>query len=254
MVMVQNNSSEFPIIRSELFNRIPGLMFGMSTRIGGTSQGSFGMNTSFNVGDREENVHENRSRFFSALGISPDRIVVPRQIHGSAVRIVNEPGTIAQCDGLITAERGLFLSVSVADCLPIILVDRKSRTLAVLHGGWRGTCSGVVSVALGMMRKELYVDPANLSCYIGPGARSCCYEVGEEVACQFDERFVIQLVDRKYLLDLPGHNRDVLIREGVPEKFIEVSEKCTICSPELLHSYRRDGARSGRMMAIAGFL
>jgi len=253
-MMVQTDPSGLSIIRSELLSGIPKLIFGMSTRTGGVSPGLLGMNTSFNVGDREENVRENRFRFISALGISTDRIVIPRQVHSNTIRIVTEPGTIDHCDGLITAVSGLFLSVSVADCLPIILVDSKSGTLAVVHAGWRGSCSGVVSAAIGMMRKEFHVDPADLYCYIGPGARSCCYEVGEDVARRFDEPFVLPKVDGKYLLDLPEYNEGMLVREGVQEKFIEVSEKCTICSPEMLHSYRRDGARSGRMMAIAGFL
>ncbi|HUL43729.1 MAG TPA: peptidoglycan editing factor PgeF [Bacteroidota bacterium] len=220
--------------------------------MGGVSSGSLGMNTSFNVGDSESHVRGNRSRFFAALGITPDRIVFPRQVHGKIVRLVDEPGTIDHCDGLITRVKGLYLSVSVADCFPIIIFDRKTESLAALHAGWRGSCAGVIPSALEMLENACNVDPADLLCFIGPGARSCCYEVGEDVAQRFGSDFVNRASDGTCRLDLASYNRSLLLGRGVRKESIEVSENCTICTPELLHSFRRDGANSGRMMAIAG--
>ena len=93
-------------------------------------------------------------------------------------------------------------------------------------------------------------EPSNFVCYIGPAARSCCYEVGEEVAQSFPAEYVIRSDFPKPHLDLQKMNKDILLQHGVQETNIEVADECTICSPELLHSYRRDGKRSGRMMAV----
>lgn len=230
----------------------PDLRAAVSTVAGGVSPGRFGMNLSYQVGDDPANVSRNRELFLGLLGIIPSQLAVPRQVHGSEVRIAEHPGEYDACDGLITNRRGVYLAISVADCLPIFLSSAGTGSVGLVHAGWRGCRLGVVSRAIGMLVAVYGVNPADLTAFIGPGAGACCYEVGEEVALEFGEEFITRTPGQKPHLDLQAHQKAAIMSAGIPEKSIEVLPLCTICRPELFHSYRRDGQRSGRMMAICG--
>nr|MBP9212533.1 laccase domain-containing protein [Bacteroidota bacterium] len=136
------------IVRSELFSRFPGLVFGMSTVEGGVSPGTFGMNLSFNVQDVPSNVHENRRLFFSALGLTPDQAAFTRQQHTSDILTVTIPGQYDTCDALVSDRPGVFLAISIADCTPVMLFDPVRRAAAGGHAGWRGTAAGIVEKSI----------------------------------------------------------------------------------------------------------
>src|SRR5262245_32963129 len=95
-------SSDVVVVRSKLFSKYSNIIFGMSTRLGGVSPQPLGMNLSFSVGDDPKNVEENRSRFFSKLGIASERLALPKQIHSGVIKEVNEPGIYPDCDALMT--------------------------------------------------------------------------------------------------------------------------------------------------------
>ena len=240
------------IIRSTILSRCSELRFGMSTRNGGVSREPFGMNTSFSVGDDHESIVVNRQRIFDQLNIAPEEVAIPRQEHTSTIRRVDFPGSYKSCDALITDRRRLFLHISFADCLPIFLFDPEKRCVGAIHAGWRGSKGLILDKTLDALKSEFGSIPASIVAFIGPGAGVCCYEVGEEVASEFPEQFVVRNATAKPRLDLKMFNRDILLRAGVKERNIEVSPFCTICSPKVFHSYRRDGDQSGRMMALIG--
>ncbi len=240
------------IIRSEVFSRYPEIIFGMSTRQGGISAGKLDLNMSFNVDDTRANVEENRRRFFNALQIPESSVAFPVQCHSNKVLVARKTGRYEACDGLITLQRNVFLAVSVADCVPIFLFDRNTKAIAGVHAGWRGTCSHIVNNAVRLMKKEFAVNATDLVAFIGPSAGKCCYEVGGEVASQFEPKFVEEGKNHKFKLDLKSANYSQLLSEGVPAENIEVHSACTICSSERFHSYRRDGKESGRMLGIIG--
>jgi hypothetical protein len=209
------------------------------------------MNLSLNVGDDPRNVHSNRELFFGTLGIRAEELAIPGQVHSDTVRRVDVPGVYPETDALVTDVRRLFLCVTVADCVPILLFDPVRRVVAAIHAGWRGTAGTIAARAVRLMMDDFGVDPANLLGFIGPSADTCCYEVGPDVASRFPERFVS---DREGSLrvDLKSANLSQLIDLGVPPENIETSSLCTISEETLLHSYRRDGVASGRMMAVIG--
>jgi purine-nucleoside/S-methyl-5'-thioadenosine phosphorylase / adenosine deaminase len=223
----------------------------LSTRKGGVSPEPFGMNTSFKVGDDPEYVQLNRKRYLEALQLVESQLAIPSQVHGNTVQVAGEPGRYEACDGLLTRRPGLFLSVSVADCLPIFLFDPVREHVGLVHAGWKGTRLGILSHALRLLSAES-TKPEEIIAWIGPGAGVCCYEVGEEVAREFEAAHVERVKGRRPHLDLKSANRAQLLAAGVREENIEISTLCTICNPDLLHSYRRDGTRSGRMTGIAG--
>jgi polyphenol oxidase len=224
----------------------------MSTRHGGVSGNHFGLNLSTNVGDQPEHVRENRSRFFSALNIGMEQLAFPLQHHTANVRIVDHPGTYEYCDALISTMPNLFLAISIADCVPIAIYDPVTKTVAAIHAGWRGTAGIIVKKAIAKLLVQCEAKPANLRVFIGPAAGKCCYEVGAEVASQFSETVVEPGENGKFMLDVKEANRIQLLQCGVPEDQIEISPYCTISTPELFHSFRRDQAESGRMMAVIG--
>jgi YfiH family protein len=183
---------------------------------------------------------------------------------------------------LVTDTPGLILAVQTADCLPIILVDKKRRAVGVFHAGWRGTVKRIVEKGVGEMRKHFGSDSRNLVAAIGPGVQGCCYEVGEEVRTKFEMQFayaeslfrevkesdpvrekypMLFLTARapghselpvKLFLDLVEANRRQLLDAGVPAKNIDTAAPCTACHTELLFSFRAEKGVTGRMMGAAG--
>jgi YfiH family protein len=238
------------IIDSALLKRYDGIRFGMSTRRGGISPEPLGMNLSFRVGDDPANVAENRRRLFTALGMDLSRIAVPFQCHSDLIKVVSKPGEYESCDALVTEALDLPLAVSVADCMAIVIYDPVQRVMAIAHAGWRGTAKTIVTKALALMKENYSVSAKEVVAYLSPSAGQCCYEVGPEVAEKFENEYVVERDQRLYL-DLRKANTDQLLAAGLLKGNIEISQRCTVCNPELFHSFRRDGQRAGRMMAVA---
>jgi YfiH family protein len=222
----------------------------MSTRRGGVSATPLDMNLSYRVNDNPANVLENRRRFFTALGLDPARAAIPLQCHSDRIEVVSTPGEYQNCDALITNTVNLPLVVTVADCAAIVLFDRVRHVLGVVHAGWRGTAKTIVALTLSRMREKFSASVKDVVAYISPSAGQCCYEVGPEVAAEFDHEYVQQRGDRLFI-DLKQANVHQLLAGGVVKGNIEVAPQCTICNAQLFHSFRRDGERSGRMMAVA---
>jgi len=161
-------------------------------------------------------------------------------------------------DAIATQLPGLALGVQVADCLPVLLADPVTQSVAAIHSGWRGTLSGVAVKAVEAMQAEFRCDPANLLAAVGPGIRNCCFEVGSEVAARFEKEFgnsraqpIIGQPD-KFLLDLAGALDIQFRRAGMkPENCFDLS-LCTRCNANEFFSYRGEGSGTGRMMAVIG--
>jgi len=243
---------QIPLIRSTLFGKFPELSFAMSTRNGGVSPEPLGMNLSFNVGDEQENVRRNRSIFFGAVGIGPERVVYSGQIHSDIVQEAEGPGKLESCDALTTNRRDLYLAISVADCIPIFLYDPVAKCVAAVHSGWRGTEQAIVAKAIREMSARYGTNARDLVALIGPGASVCCYEVGEDVAKRFPPEIVDRSNGTQPRLDLKRRNGDLLIDMGVKASNIETSADCTIVGKDRYHSFRRDGNMSGRMLGVIG--
>lgn len=239
------------IISSDLLHSTGVVISGISTRRGGVSPEPFGMNLSFNVGDAKDNVRRNRGLFAQALGITADHLAVPTQQHSNVVRRANTGGSYPACDGLVTDTPGVYLCLTVADCVPIFIVDSSRRAIAAIHAGWRGTSAGIAERAVSMLVEEFRCRPDRMAAYLGPCAGKCCYVVGEDVAGRFSREFLV--VDGgRIFVDLKAANVSQLVASGVPQSMIDVSSYCTIHEADLFHSYRRDGASSGRMMGAIG--
>jgi YfiH family protein len=227
--------------------RLGGATAAFSTRLGGVSEGPF---TSLNLGiltdDDEESVVENRKLLAGALGLSPRRVVIGRQVHGAELAVhavpqdpapFPEPGAeIPEVDGHVTAEPGLAPLVFVADCLPVALSGPGG--IAMLHCGWRGLEAGIIA------RGATAVKATEAA--IGPGIGRCCYEVGDEVLAAF-AGFGDGIAAGR-MLDLVEIARRQLSAAGVER--IESADLCTSCEEELFFSHRRDSGRTGRQVGL----
>jgi YfiH family protein len=173
-------------------------------------------------------------------------------VHGGVVAYVNEGLTIPGVDGLITDKPNLFLTIVVADCLPIFLWDNHSRAIALLHAGWRGTTAQIAQNGVNQLIERFGIESKNITAILGPCICQRCYEVGPEVALNFDMAVLHKGSDDRSHLDLRYANFIQLVEAGVSEDSIYVDERCTCCNEEMFFSYRRDGENTGRMVAAIG--
>ncbi len=239
------------IIYSRLLQKFPEIIFGFSTKAGGVSDEPYGMNLSVSVGDDPENVKHNRKLFFDTLGIREEEVTFQKQTHSTIVNYSENPGHYSISDAIYTDKENNFLAVSVADCIPVFLYDPINKIVAGIHSGWKGTSGKILTKTILELQKRTGSDTTELIAYIGPGISQESYEVGDEVADFFDEDVKIKRGD-KYFIDLKKDNYNQLLKLGVSKDNIEISEHCSFKETELLHSYRRDGSISGRMLGIIG--
>jgi purine-nucleoside/S-methyl-5'-thioadenosine phosphorylase / adenosine deaminase len=276
---VEHHSGGLRILQVPAFAKIPWLIHGFSTGDGGVSalQEEKVLNLGFTAWDSRKNVLENRRRLQSAMNAKELALVTLKQFHSDlVVRFDANPAEPQHADAAITNHSGLLLAVQTADCIPILLVDPKKRAVAAIHAGWRGTLRRIAAKAVGHMRMDFGSKPEDLLAAIGPAIGGCCYEVGTEVAAEFlsqfadapdffdefrtgDEPNPIQWLNqmppghqpppKNVLLDLRKANHSQLRALGLHENNIFVSNLCTADRPDLLFSYRKQGANSGRQMA-----
>jgi YfiH family protein len=173
------------------------------------------------------------------------------QVHGA--RVVRAGGEnrwreCDSCDALFSDATSTALGIKVADCLPITMVDPIHSVIANVHSGWRGAVQQIAAATLDMVASQTRFDAAQARAWLGPAIRVCCFEVGEEVATQFDERFVDRTRGAKPHLDLAAFSKDILQSRGVAD--VIDTGLCTRCDGSIFHSFRRDGKGGGRNLAI----
>jgi YfiH family protein len=191
-------------------------------------------------------------RFADSLGYPELPIVRATQVHGSRVVVVSEAPAArevdaGECDALVTALPGVGLAVQTADCVPVLLVA--DQAVGAVHAGWRGASTDVAGTAVEAFL-ALVSNRSAARAWIGPAIRECCYEVGPEVATRFPDRFRRPSIRDRFLLDLPGVIRSQLEAAGIPSGNITADPSCTRCAGSRFASYRRDGERAGRMIAL----
>lgn len=229
---------------------LPGARALFTTRRGGVSEGPYeSLNLGALSGDDPGRVAENRERLAARVGIPRERFAQGLQVHGADVRVLRgaapDPAArLEPADGQATDAAGVAAVVLVADCLPIALAA--PGAVAMVHGGWRGLAGGIVAEGVRALR-ELGAD-GEIVAAIGPGARGCCYEVGEEVHAAFAHHGPEVRDGRR--LDLGRVARRELDAAGVST--VHDTGLCTLCSERsLFFSHRRDGGLTGRQAGVA---
>lgn len=258
---------KIPLLQFQMFCDLPWIAHCFTTKAGGVSRGIYeSLNLSFTRGDDKDAVIENYRRVAEAMKTTAEHIVTSDQTHTTNVRLVTKedagkgvtvPRDYTDIDGLITNEPGLLLATFYADCVPLYFIDPKHRAIGLSHSGWRGTVARMGEVTIREMMRAFDTDPKDLLCAIGPSICRECYEVSEDVACEFmrafpthEEEILLPKGNGKYQLDLWNANRQVLMDAGVQAEHIALTNICTCCNSDRLFSHRATKGRRGNLGAF----
>jgi len=196
-------------------------------------------------------------RISEIVSIGKERIYMPIQKHTDRVLPLDsfEPKI---SDAVITDKKGVLIGVQGADCVPIVLYDRRTAATGVVHAGWRGTSAGILRKTIRAMGERFASSPSDLLIAIGPAIRWCCYGVGPEVVGAIrkstGEGDYYLSRGEKDFLDLPNANRYQAISVGVNPENLWISEDCTYCLPERYYSYRFAKGPTGRQGGFIGIV
>ncbi|NBB86746.1 MAG: peptidoglycan editing factor PgeF [Bacteroidetes bacterium] len=236
-----------------LHEAAPGLVAAFTPRTGGVSEGPFAsLNLSVSTGDTEARVEENRRRALAPLGFTPEAMAIAGQVHGTRVQTARTSGFYAATDGLVTDRPGVLLSFTAADCAVVLLADPVTGVVGGCHAGWRGAAAGIVAETVEQLA-ALGAQPSRCWAYISPCISVDHFEVGEEVAAQFDAAHVHRpLGAPRPFVDLKGALQHQLTEAGLVADTIEVDPQCTFAATDTFFSHRAEHGDTGRMMAFIG--
>ncbi|WP_035020306.1 peptidoglycan editing factor PgeF [Anoxybacillus flavithermus] len=251
-----------------LFDGWEDVSVAFTTKRGGVSTGAFAtLNVGMHVADDSDVVYENRKKVAEQLNVSLDRWVCADQVHGVHIEKVtnNHAGkgvraydtAVPHTDGLYTNERQLMLALCFADCVPLYFFSPSKKLIGLAHAGWKGT---VHNIAREMVKRWNEEGADDIYVVIGPSIGRCCYVVDDRVI-EFVQKALVnspqslynETSKGQYALDLKEMNKQLLQQAGVPSERIAVSSYCTSCEQSLFFSHRRDGGKTGRMMALIGW-
>jgi hypothetical protein len=217
----------------KIFENFPQLNYGWSLKENGNMK----------LNPRENFSDQNRQQFLESRGVDSKRLVSGLLAHSINIYAANErdAGTnIHNIDGLVTASKNLFLSITVADCFPVLAYDPVTGNTGIAHAGWRGIVSGIAKNLISTM-KELGSQSQNIFVGIGPGLQKCHFEIKHDVLNEFESyRDYVSSAYAKVYIDLPGSISNQLVEAGLPEKNIEASSECTYELENKYFSHRRD--------------
>jgi len=247
-----------------------GFVNAFSTRLGGVSSLPLNaLSLSYFKGDSKENTDENRRRFLKAINAEHASIITARQMHSTERCTIESKqeadGPPLECDALISRLKGVLLGIQTADCLPILIADTRSGTVAAIHAGWRGTAGRITERTVSDLMLVHGVNPRDCVAALGPAACVDCYEVGEDVIERYKKEFgywrnlLVNFKDNgKAHLDVRAANIQQLRFCGFGEDRIHSAEYCTMHQNDLFFSYRRESKGEpsgvGRCLSVIGKL
>ncbi len=246
------------LLRCRALGAVPGIAHAFSTaRADGATQFDLGP-----ARTADPAILDRRERFLETGGFAGRLAAMVRQVHGTHLVRAADSHSVPDADGVAWSAGepvGLVPAVRTADCVPILLADRRGAAVAAVHAGWRGTAAGIAVAAVRWL-SAAGIRPESLVVALGPAILACCYEVGDEVAEALagivpgarPEAVARPDSRGRARADLHAANRLQLLAEGVLEESIHLAPWCTRCHPELFYSYRGQGAAAGRMMACIG--
>ncbi|MFV0472061.1 MAG: peptidoglycan editing factor PgeF [Paludibacteraceae bacterium] len=239
-----------------------------STRNFGISAGSFStLNLGLYSEDKPECVRENFNRLFDFTGIKPYQLFIPHQTHGDEVLVIDrkflkqskqhQQTLLYGKDAVICNLPAIYIGVTTADCVPVLLYDPIQKAVGAIHAGWRGTCAKIVAKTVERMKIEFDSNPSNMLAVIGPSISANAYSVGEELMGEFEKvgfnsEDIFHKKGEMLYLDLWKANESVALETGIKKENIEISGRCTFSECKTFFSARKLGIKSGRMISVIG--
>lgn len=200
----------------------------------------------------------NRKSFLVKFGLKPSVLVSAQLAHSNKVVVVSDDQlgqVINQVDGLIVAQSEVFLAITVADCLPVVIYQPDKQLIALLHVGWQGLAKGIIRQTVNKLEQKFEVGADELSVLIGPGIGLCHYEVQPDFLTNFTEPGVIKKHQGKIFFDLKATAQNQLTALGVTEEKITISSVCTYCQADEYFSFRKDKTKPVEaMLVVAGLV
>ena len=229
---------------------------GFSTRSGGVSEGVYSsLNLGLSTGDDPAKVEQNRQLLLEAFNVTKNQVCALQQIHSNKVVEADASWYAHEADAAVTNQPNLLLTISTADCLPVMFYDPETRSIGAAHAGWRGTVKHIVAEVVAKLGERYGSSPSNIRVALGPGIQQEAYQVGEEVRAAFDDTGFPATVyakddEGRYRLDIPAANRFSLLEAGIDPKHIHTLSDCTYRDPERFYSHRRDGLKRGSQWSV----
>lgn len=227
-----------------MFSKYKNLAWGMSGKKDGSMK--------FLNNGHDKEVLENRQRFFNKLRVDCHNVVSADLRHGGNVKVVGQKHagqTIKSADGLITAEKNLFLTITIADCLPVYFYDPEKKIIGVAHAGWQGVKENIVSRMVQIMVENFKSKYDNILVNVGAHIQKCHFEVKDDIAKKFKEyQDVIIQKRNKTFINLSRIVAVQLFDSGVSVDNVKTSQECTYCLDDKYYSYRRDGCKDIKAM------
>jgi len=200
-------------------------------------------------------VDNDRMAFTELVGLNPKNLIIPKQTHSSNISVCETPGNYPDTDAIIAINQDLVLSIQVADCFPIFIVDIKTHYTALVHAGWRGLVANIIPKTIQEMI-DLGCKKEQLKIVLGPSIKSCCFEVRTDVVHLFPNDSIQANPNKegKYWIDLLRIAKNQLYKVGIELSNIYLDHHCTSCQWDSFYSYRRDGKKAGRMLGLIGWV
>lgn len=185
---------------------------------------------------------ENRDAFFRKIGINPEKVVGARIAHGTNVAYVEDASLkiIPDVDVLVSDKKDLFLSVTIADCIPIFFYESEKNIIALAHAGWRGVAGEIIKKAASSIL-ERGGAIANIHAALGPGIGACHFGVRDDAAREF--QYFPECIEKRngeLFIDLKAVIKKQCDILGIKREAVSDIEECTFCQPEKYFSFRRD--------------
>lgn len=210
------------------------------------------------MGWNKENTLENIAKVFN---VGLENIVVSNQVHGTNIAVLEDINFYKEnvypngVDGLLTDKTNIVLVTYYADCVPLFFLDPNKKVIGLAHGGWRGTVQNIGGKMVNLMKEKYNSSIDDILVAIGPSIGPCCYEIGIEVYDEFKKRFefcneIFKSTNKnKWHLDLWEANKKILMKSGIHEENISISNLCTSCNNDIFYSYRKEMGIKERMVA-----
>lgn len=201
-------------------------------------------------------VGVDRAKIGRLLSIDQDDICMPLQKHTDIVWVLRRGQTPITADAIVTQERGLLIGVQVADCVPVLLHDRRKSVVGSIHAGWKGTALQIVKKTVFFMEEQFGSEPNDVTVAFGPSIRGGCYFVDADVRdavirATGPGNYVVPK-DGKFCLDLTSAITLQAISAGIPQRNLWTSPECTYCNPREFHSFRYHKNYAGRQGGFIG--
>ncbi|MGP7817590.1 peptidoglycan editing factor PgeF [Niallia sp. 01092] len=248
----------------------PNLLAGFSTKNGGKSEKELqSLNLAFHVNDLKETVCANRKIVADKLDFPLEKWVGAEQTHQTNIEIVTKEhagkgafdyeSACTDTDGFFTMEKGVLLTLCYADCVPLYFFHPATGAIGIAHAGWKGTVQNIAKEMIAVFNSH-HIKANEIMAVIGPSISERRYIVDDRVIAEVekilsaDEAKPYYLVSpNQYALNLQQLNKQILIKAGVSEKNIQLTNYCTSHHEDYFFSHRRDNGKTGRMMSFIGW-